>query len=379
MGTRVLSAAAAAALALAACGEAPRITAPDGALLARGGAAGAVYVTSNAPGGNQVLAFGRASDGTLTPAGAYPTGGTGTGAGLGSQGAVVLSADGRWLLAVSAGSGHVSAFRVRPHGLERTDVEPSGGAMPVSVTSHGRVVYVLNAGGAGNVAGFTLSPGGDLSPLPGSTRPLSAAGAAPAQVEFSPDGRTLVVTEKATSRIVTYAVDRQGRAGPPVAHPSAGATPFGFAFSGRDRLIVSEAFGGAPDASATSSYRLDRTGAPAVVSASVPTTETAACWVAVSRDGRYAYVTNTGSGSVSGYAVGPDGTLALLDADGVTGVTGPGSGPIDEDFSRDGRHLYVLGAGSHAVHAFAFAADGSLAPVGDLPGLPAGAAGLAAR
>jgi 6-phosphogluconolactonase len=99
----------------------------------------------------------------------------------------------------------------------------------------------------------------------------------------------------------------------------------------------------------------------------------------VSRDGRYAYVTNTGSGSVTGYAVAGDGTLTLLDADGRTGVTGPGSTPIDEDFSRDGRFLYVLGAGSHAVHAFAFASDGSLAPAGTAPGLPAGAVGLAAR
>jgi len=370
--------AAAAALALAGCSDAA-ISAPDGALLAKGGNPGAVYVTSNSPAGNQVLAFARSADGTLSPAGAFATGGTGTGSGLGSQGAVILTDDGGWLLAVSAGSDHVSAFRVRPDGLVLTDAEPSGGDMPISVTEHGGVVYVLNAGGAGNVSGFTLSPQGELAPLAGSTRPLSAAGVGPAQVEFSPDGTVLVVTEKMTSRIDSYTVGTDGLAGAPVAHPSAGVTPFGFAFSGRDRLIVSEAFGGAPDASATSSYILGSGGSLTTVSPSVPTTETAACWVAISRDGRYAYTTNTGSGSVSGYSIGGDGTLTLLDADGRTGVTGAGSTPIDEDFSRDGRFLYVLGAGSHAVHAFAFASDGSLTPVGTTPGLPAGAVGLAAR
>ncbi|HUE95228.1 MAG TPA: beta-propeller fold lactonase family protein, partial [Longimicrobiaceae bacterium] len=154
--------------------------------------------------------------------------------------------------------------------------------------------------------------------------------------------------------------------------------PFGFAFAGRNRLIVSEAFGGAVDASATSSYILSSSGALTTVSPSVGTTETAACWVAVSKNGRYAYVTNTGSGTVSGYAIGSDGSLTLLDADGVTGVVGPGSSPIDEDFSRDGRYLYVLGSGTDTVTAFAIDADGGLTPVDVVGGLPAAVVGLAA-
>lgn len=369
---------AAALLALAACSE-HGISGPGDPSLSRGaGTAGAVYVMSNSAAGNSVLAFERAADGTLFPAGAFATGGLGTGGGLGSQGALVVSEDGRWLLAVNAGSDELSVFRIRRGGLELTDTEPSGGELPISVTEHHGVVYVLNAGGAGNIGGFTLSPHGALSPLAGSTRPLSGAGTGPAQVEFSPDGDLLVVTEKATSLILTYAVNEEGIAGAPMTHASEGSTPFGFAFSGRDRLIVSEAFGGAPDASATSSYLLSGDGAVQTVSASIPTTETAACWVAVSEDGRYAYTTNTGSGSVSGYAVGRDGTLTLLDADGRTGVTGPGSLPLDVDFSRNGRYLYVLNAGTHTISGFAFSPDGSLSSVETEGGLPAGAAGIVA-
>src|SRR5688572_14431568 len=84
---------------------------------AAGGDAGAVYVMSNSPGGNAILVFDRAAGGALTPAGSLATGGLGTGSGLGSQGALIVSDNGRWLFAVNAGSNSVSVFAVRPNGL----------------------------------------------------------------------------------------------------------------------------------------------------------------------------------------------------------------------------------------------------------------------
>jgi DNA-binding beta-propeller fold protein YncE len=338
---------------------------------------GAVYVLSNAATGNAVLRFDRSAQGALGTMTSFPTGGTGTGAGLGSQGAVVLSENERWLFAVDAGSNELAVFRIEGNGLELTDHVPSGGEMPISVTFRAGVAYVLNAGGAGNITGFTLSAQGQLTPLAGSTQPLSGAATGGAQVEFTPDARQLVVTEKATNLILTYDVDASGVASAPTSHASSGMTPFGFAFMGRDRLIVSEAFGGAPDASALSSYVLGGGFTP--VSASVATTETAACWVAVSKNGRFAYTTNTGSGSVTGYAIAQDGSLTILDADGVTGSTGAGSSPIDLDFSDNGRFLYVLNAGTQTISAFALESDGSLFPIGGASGLPMGAAGLTAR
>jgi 6-phosphogluconolactonase (cycloisomerase 2 family) len=250
--------------------------------------------------------------------------------------------------------------------------------MPISVTISGALVYVLNAGGNGNITGFTLSPQGDLAAIPGSTRPLSSAAPGPAQVQFNPAGTVLVVTEKNTNRIVTYAVQSNGVPSAPTSRASAGMTPFGFAFAGRDLLIVSEAFGGAANASATSSYVLDGLSFT-VVTPSLGTTETAACWTVVTNDARYAYVTNTGSGTVTGYAVTPDGTLTLLNANGVTGVTGPGSTPIDAAFSVNSRFLYVLNAGAHTVSVFEIASDGGLSPLAGVSGLPVGAVGIAAH
>src|SRR5260370_15745725 len=213
----------------------------------------AVYTMSNASSGNHILAFHREPNGTLTPAGSFYTGGLGTGGGLGSQGGLTLSGNDRWLLAVNAGSNVLSLFATDDDGLRLVDKGPSGGTQPVSVTIHRDLVYVLNAG-SDNVSGFRLRPHGTLTPLVGSTRPLSGSGTGPAQVQFRPDGRVLVVTEKARNLIVTYAVDEDGLLGPPQVQASHGATPFGFAFGPRGQRFVSEAFASAPDPTATTSY-----------------------------------------------------------------------------------------------------------------------------
>lgn len=344
-----------------------------------GGRIGAVYTLTNEAGGNRVAAFKRDADGSLTPAGSYPTGGSGSGGGLGSQGAVVLSDSGRLLVAVNAGSNDISSFLVQNDGtLALADRIGSGGVRPISVTIHEDLVYTLNAGDTGNISGFTVGADGSLALLPGSTRPLSSTAAGPAQVEFNPDGSVLVVTEKMTNLISTYTVGVDGIATGPNAQASAGATPFGFAFDKRGRLFVSEAFGGAADASATSSYNLSPSGSLSVVSPSVGTTETAACWVVVTGNGRFAYVTNTGSGTVSGYSIDQDGGLTLHDTDGVTAVTGAGSSPIDADVSHNSRFLFVLNAGTHSIAGFRInGGDGSLTAVSEAFGLPASSVGLA--
>ena len=340
---------------------------------------GAVYTLTNASAGNAVAVFNRSPHGDLTPAGTVATGGLGTGAGLGSQGAVVLSANGRWLFAVNAGSDDISVLEVYNGGVELAlvDREPSGGDLPISVTSHGNLLYVLNAGTPNNITGFRVGKDGTLSPIPGSTRALSGASVGPAQVSFDPVGDVLVVTEKATNKIDAFPVGLDGVPGQAVVHDSAGMTPFGFAFDNLGRVFVSEAFGGAANASALSSYTLLANGALGTVSASVPTHQTAACWTAVS--GRYAYTTNAGSGSVSGYRIAPDGSVTLLDADGRTGETGAGSSPIDAGLSANGRFLYVLTAASHQIVPFEMHADGSLTAMGAVTGLVPGTVGLAAR
>jgi 6-phosphogluconolactonase (cycloisomerase 2 family) len=244
----------------------------------------------------------------------------------------------------------------------------------------GRLVYVLNngsvAGGTDTVVGFRLSRDGVLSQIPASTRGLSVAAVGPAEVALSADGATLVVTEKATNRIDVFDVTDDGRLGAVNAFESSGATPFGFAFGKHDQFFVSEAFGGAANASAVSSYRVTGAAAISVISPSVPTTETAACWVAVAPDGRFLYTTNAGSGTVSGYSIRPDGAIALLDSDGVTGVTG--GGVTDVTLTNNGRYLYALRSSAGAIAVFGVDEHGGLTSLGTVS-LPAGANGIAAR
>lgn len=348
------------------------LSAEDAIGAASAGAPGAVYVLSNDPAGNAVLAFTRAPDGTLTPAGAFPTGGTGLGAGLGSQGALTFSPDGRWLLAVNPGSDDVSIFAVAGRGaLELVDRAPSGGVRPISVTVAGALVFVLNAGVPNSVAGLRIGAAGQLQPMPGSIRPLSAADAGPAEIAFDERGEFLVVTEKATSRLDVYAVDASGGIEGPAVVPSSGAVPFGFAFTREGLLVVSEAAG-----STVSSYRLVDGGLE-TVTASAPTFSGAACWVAITTDGRFAYSANTAGDDISGFAIAPDGSLALLDPGGVTAPAG--DAPADLAFSRGSRYLYARNGGERSISGYRVQGDGALEPVSVTGGLPAAAAGLAAR
>jgi 6-phosphogluconolactonase (cycloisomerase 2 family) len=333
---------------------------------------GAVYVLTNAAAGNAVVAYDRTASGALVPAGTYATGGNGTGALLGDQGALVVSPDGHEVFAVNAGSNSISELAVTGHGLELVATASSGGTTPVSLTVHGKVLYVLNAGGAGNISGFTVN-GKNLRAIDGSTQPLGAGAAGAAQIQFSPDGRVLAVTEKGSSTIDTFALDAAGRAGAATTSASVGATPFGFDFDPRGNLLASNASGSA------SSYSVDANGQLQVISGAVAANQTAPCWLVVGKSGRYAYTANGGSGTISRFGIGSNGSLTLLDLPGSPAASlGATSHPLDLAISSDGRFLYNLTDGLHRISVWQIGADGTLSPVEQVGDLPAGAEGIAA-
>jgi 6-phosphogluconolactonase len=342
-----------------------------------------IFASSNDAAGNSVVALTRGGDQTMTVVATFPTGGTGTGGGLGSQGAVALTANHRVLLVVNAGSNDITSFAVSMTGaLTLKSRVASGGTQPVSVAVRGTLVYVLNAGGVNNVSGFHLDSSGELAALPNTTYALSAAAVGPAQVAFAPNGKTLVVTEKATNLVDTFEVLAGGVLGALESNPSAGKTPFGFAFTKDGQAIVSEASGGAAGAGTVSSYTIKRAShgvrALGLVSGPVPDLQSAPCWIAITADDQYAYATNTASGTVSGYVLGEAGELTLFDDGGMTGDAGTGSGPTDMAFDRDSRHLYVIGSKTHKLVGFEVAYDGTLSPTSDAPTLPDAAVGLVA-
>jgi 6-phosphogluconolactonase len=342
---------------------------------------GHVYTLSNEVSGNRVMDYTRSATGQLTFSAAYASGGNGTGGGLGNQGAVVLANnnngeedDDNVLLAVNAGSNSVSSFKINRNGLRIRSTVNSGGMRPVSIAQYGNLVYVLNAGGDGNISGFYLN-GSRLYPIANSTKPLSSTASGAAQVSFTNYGRVLVVTEKATNKIITYTVNNNGTPGMMHSITSASATPFGFAVGRNGQIFVSEAVGGAANASNVSSYKVQGNGEISLITGPVATNQSAACWVVLTGNKKYAYTTNTASGTLSLFNTTFNGGLSLSASVAATSQ----AGPIDAAISNNSRFLYVLNNGAHSISGYAVANDGSLTSVQTLAGINIGANGLAAN
>jgi 6-phosphogluconolactonase (cycloisomerase 2 family) len=350
---------------------------------------GLVFTMNNAAAANYVIVFRRDDEGRLTRLDSLATGGRGSGPHpvfgadpLESQDAVILSDDNRFLFVVDAGSNEVTSFRLGGGTFSRVSRVSSGGQFPVSLAQRGNVLYVVNANAGGNISGFRLGADGALTPLANSTRPLSgAAMPGPGSIRISPNGQTLVVTEKPTNRLVVYPLDANGIPGTRAVLNSTGPTPFGADFDPAGRYILSEGNIGpmraaVADGSTVSSTNLTAT-AVTPITDSAPTTETAACWIQITRDGRYAYTTNTGSGSITGFSISSTGALTRLTPDGKTGVTGMGTQPLDMAYA-DG-FLYALTPGDGGIHAFRVEGNGSLTPLVNITNqLPISVTGLAA-
>ena len=346
---------------------------------------GHVYVNDNTTGTNTIGAFDRHADGSLTPEAGSPfvAGGAGTGAGLADQGAIQITPDGRFLLAVDAGSNQISVLQIRTDGsLSLVSVTGSGGTLPDSVAVHGSLVYVANSGaGDANYTGFLLGSDGRLVPIPRSTVTLSA-NAAPADVLFNSTGTKLAGTEVGTSVIDSFTVGFNGRltAAPGSPFPAQGLGPFGSEFrpTNPDQLFVSNAHNVGAGTGTISAYTDSFNGTLTPVAGSpFADQQTAPCWVEITHNGHFLFTVNTGSGEISRYQIAPDGTLTLLGSTPVSQTGGVGA--VDARLSPDGRFLYVDESRIGKVGAFAVN-GGNLTELGTSPfALPAGAtpAGIA--
>jgi 6-phosphogluconolactonase (cycloisomerase 2 family) len=335
---------------------------------------GAVYVQTNEP-ENRVVAFRRGTDGALERIGDVATGGAGDAVPhLTSQGSVVSAADGRQLLVTNAASDDVTLFAVGADGTPERIQTITVGSAPKSIAEHEGLVYVLGTGKPA-LTGLRLGENG-LEPLVGSERALSAPDADPAQAGFTRDGRTLIVTERGTNSIVAYAVGADGLLSDPVAHPSSGPTPYGFAITSANTLVVTEAFRAEKGAAAASSYAID-SDRVTPITASVGNGRSEICWAVVTPDDRFAFTTNFADGAVSRYRIAKDGGLSLEDA--TAGIAMDGRpGLRDEDLSADGRFLYAIDADGGRIYGWAVGDGGTLEAIGSWEGVPSTVAGLAA-
>jgi 6-phosphogluconolactonase (cycloisomerase 2 family) len=337
------------------------------------GTSGAVFALSDNTAANTVAAYHRAANGTLTPAGTYRTGGRGgvlTGSVVdhtASTGSLTYDQAHGLLIAVNPGSGTVSVFRVQGDRLTLSQVLPSGGDFPVSVSVHGDHAYVLNALGGGSLSGYRIA-GQHLAPIPGSHRALnlgttamSQFTATPGQVLFTPDGTRLLVTTKAANNIDVFAVQPDGRlSASPTTDSLPGAVPFAAVFDQAGRIVLAE---GGPNAIAT--FTLSHGGTLTQLDVK-DTGQMATCWVV--RAGQYYYTSNAGSGSLSGYSVSQSGKLTAL------GNTATDAGTVDAASAAGGQFVYAQTGKAGVVDEFAVRAGGALTAIGSVT-VPGGAGG----
>jgi 6-phosphogluconolactonase (cycloisomerase 2 family) len=325
-----------------------------------------VFVQTDNPAGNQVIAYDQAANGSLTQAGTYNTGGLGgvlEGSvvdHLASQGSLAYDSDNGLLYAVNAGSNTVSVFSVSGDRLSLRQVIGSGGSFPVSIAVERGLVYVLNAEQGGSVQGYR--PVFDhLLPIPGSARALGLNASAtpqfvntPGQVAFSPDGSQLIVTTKANgSAIDVFGVRSFGRLTPaPVVNSEPGAVPFAVTFDQGGNLVVSQA-----GTNSVTSYALHGDGTVTPIS-SVPTGQAATCWIV--RSGNVLYASNAGSGTFSSVLSGSGGQLTFL------GNTETDGGTVDAAVSASSPFLYVQAGAAGIVDEFSIGAGGTTTKIGSV-------------
>jgi DNA-binding beta-propeller fold protein YncE len=323
-------------------------------------AGGAVFVQTNDPLGNSIDAYHRNGDGTLTFLTSYPTGGLGgreLSAGsdpIATQGSLRL--DDGLLLAVNPGSDTVSAFAVNGDQLALRQVVGSGGPFPASIATHGSLVYVVDAGGAGFVSGFRLA-GGKLHPIEGSTRSLGLPNGnppfflgSPAQVGFTPDGEHLIVTTKTHNTVDVFSVNPDGRLSASPTVNAAGPVPFAWVFDSAGRIVLN--FAGTSSLE-TLTVNEDNTISP--VSAPVSDSQGGLCWVTPAAG--YLYTSNTGSGNVSQFQVLADGSVVLVNPIAASGIPGA------TDSAAGGQTLYVQSGLSSTVRVFSIGVGGALTSI----------------
>jgi 6-phosphogluconolactonase (cycloisomerase 2 family) len=340
----------------------------------------ALFVETDASAGNSILSYAQSSDGTISFADSYLSGGNGATAAnatadpLASQDGLVLANNGANLIATNPGSDTVTVFAVDGTHLSAEQQVPSGGLFPDSIATSGRFVSVLNAGGAGSIAEFQWF-NGRLFPVPGQVRSLGLLnntttpdfhhGAG--QVSFTPNGQHLIVTTKlSTNSYDVFSVANNGAlSATPVVTPAVNDLPFSFTFDSAGNVVATEASN-----SSVTTYRVNTSGTLTSLG-TVSDGAAALCWISGANG--YYFGSNSGSATVSSFTESANGAPVLVSATAAS----THAGTTDSVVSPDNKFLYVESGGAGTIDTFAIGSAGTLTPIETLFNIPLASEGLA--
>ena len=339
----------------------------------------ALFIETDSLAGNSILSYQRGSDGTISLAGSYATGGAG-GAGanssaapLGSQDGLVLADNNGKLIATNAGSDTVSVFDVSGTHLKLVQQVSSGGQFPNSIAVHNNLVTVLNAGGAGAVQEFTLDHD-KLVTLANENRSLGLSNTTPpdyvhgaGQVGYTPNGQHLVVTTKdSTNSYDVFSVSPSGVLGAaPVISASNNPVPYDFNFDAAGNLFAIEA-----GTSSASVYTVNTDGS-LTSRGTVSDNAKALCWVS-SANG-YFFGSNAGSSDITSFDETSTGAPQIVASVAAT----THAGTTDSVVSPDEKFLYVESGGAGTIDVFAIGPNAALTPVATVFDIPTASEGIA--
>jgi 6-phosphogluconolactonase len=262
-----------------------------------------------------------------------------------------VSNDGKWVLAVNPASNTISAFKITDAGLKLTSTVPSRGIRPISIACYNNIVYVLHSNEFGQIAGFKLTDGGILTPIENTVKTLGTTATVPSQISFK--------------------LDANGVEGDLFSIPANANYPFGFALGKEGNIYVSESAN-----ASLSVYRISLTGITNVAGP-LPTNQANGCWLAATPNGKYIYIANANSNSVTGFNINTLSSFSLMQSNGLTAVTG--IKPVDIAVSDDSMFAYVLNYEDKSIRTFYITQTGGLEKIEDRYVIPAGSTGIAVK
>ena len=363
------------------------------------GPSNVVYVESNNPACNTILAYHRSKDGSLTMLSGSPfaTGGLGISptTDLGpfdSDGNIITNPEHTLLFAVNGGSDSISVFDIADSGA-LTPVPgspfPSGGSNPVGLGLKGDLLCVVNKSNnpdhparyLPNYTTFRVNPRGRLIAIPRAAI-SEDMGADPTQALPSPLGNLVFGCDFLGGALRSFGIASNGRLAPRaiVAPPyyefadsGAPALPLGLAVHPTQPLL----YVGFVTINRIGVYRYTAEGALHYVR-SVPDSGSGVCWLLLNKDATRMYASNTGDPSISVYDLTWNPAQPVEIQKIHLRVT-PGSNPGGYQFALDpsGKFLQVVAqqfamtstVQANALHVFSVDGKGMLTEVESSPTL----------